>query len=48
MKTRKTRKLPLSRLTLCPLAAPELATAQGGEGAVRTVVLPSDACGVPF
>jgi hypothetical protein len=41
-------KLPLSRLTLLPLTTAQLAGAQGGEGAVRTVVLPSDACGVPY
>ena len=47
MKTLKT-KLPLSRLTLYPLSRPELSAAHGGQEPVKTIVLPSDACGVPY
>ena len=47
MKTQK-KKLPLTRLTLRPLEASETARARGGQAPVRTVVLPSDACGVAF
>jgi hypothetical protein len=45
MKNRK--PLTLTRLTLHPLTAPELARAEGGLPPVYpTVVLPSDACPV--
>jgi len=47
MKTQK-HKLQLTRLTLRPLTSPELTAAQGGQEPVRTVVLPSDACGVAY
>jgi hypothetical protein len=47
MKKKPSRKLQLQRETLQQLGVNALATAQGGQQPVKTVVLPSDACPVP-
>lgn len=46
MKTTKS-KLGLTRFTLRALTGPELVAVDGGLEPVRTIVMPSDACGVP-